>query len=318
MQAAAPATWTATSAAGTPVKYCVVPTAAWPHTSASSTPSRTSTARGACDRQQPEAQADQQGEVCDQQRRMHVHQGVDLDFETRHRPARAPVARVWSGRGHQRARHQNCSQVQRGQRRQRAQWPGHPLPHHSIVGLADLDVEQHRQPHHRHRCQQVDGHGPPQQPGAHGDAADHRLHDRRHRHQPRIDQDLGAPARTADDQYGQHRGDHHRECDHPVAEFDRLVDARDLGDSYRCEAAGKTLWPGGATQARRGDADDRAGNGDPTLGEDHDRGDDPLDAQADGHRPIVGMRRDINHAGPRRRVVCVVYVSRAGGRANLR
>jgi hypothetical protein len=133
----------------------------------------------------------------------------------------------------------------------------------------------------------VDCHRPPQQPGAHGDAADYRLYDRRQRHQPRIEQHLGAPVRPGDGQHGQRRGDHHRESDHPVAEFDRLMDARHLGDGHRGEAARKTLRPGGTTQARRGDADDRAGDGDAALGEDHGRGDGPLGAQTDRHRPIV-------------------------------
>ena len=207
----------------------------------------------------------------------------------------------------------------------------------AVVGLADLDVEQHRQPHHRHRCQQVDGHRPPQQPGAHGDAADHRLHDRRQRHQPRIDQDLGTPARPGHRQHGQRRGDHHRDADHPVAELDRLMDSRHLGDRYRGEAARKALRPGRTTQPRRGDADDRAGDGDPALGEDDGCGDDPLDTQAglgkqvhqpqqqssDGHRPIVSQRKlhavvtrvprlaapRLQLRTPARRVVCLVAVS---------
>ena len=108
---------------------------------------------------------------------MHVHQRGDLDLQSRHGPAGAPVTRVRAGGGHQRARHQHRGQIQRAQRRQRTQRPGHPLLDDPLVGLADLDVEQYRQPHHRHRSQQVDGHRPPQQPGAHRDAADDRLHD---------------------------------------------------------------------------------------------------------------------------------------------
>ena len=98
-------------------------------------------------------------------------------------------------------------------------------------GSPILTYEQHRQPHHRHRGQQVDGDRPPQQTGQHGDAADHRLHHRRRRHQPRVDQHLAATAGPRDGQHRQRGGQHHQEGDHPVAELDGLVDAGHLGDA---------------------------------------------------------------------------------------
>ena len=138
----------------------------------------------------------------------------------------------------------------------------------TVVGLADLDVEQHGQPHHRHRRQQVDGDRPPQQPGQHRDAADHGLHHRRRRHQPRVDQHLAAAPGPGDGQHRERGRQHHEEGDHPVAELDNLVHDGHLGDRDRGEAAGEALRPGRAAQAGGGDADDRAGDGDAALGQD--------------------------------------------------
>ncbi|COW10893.1 Uncharacterised protein [Mycobacterium tuberculosis] len=44
--------------------------------------------------QQPETQPDQQRKVGNQQRRMHMHQGGDFDFQPRHGPAGAAISRV--------------------------------------------------------------------------------------------------------------------------------------------------------------------------------------------------------------------------------
>ena len=150
----------------------------------------------------------------------------------------------------------------------------------TVVGFTDLDVEQHRYPHHRHRGEQVDGNGPPQQAGEHRDAADHRLNHRRCRHQPRVDQHLAAPAGTRDGQHRQRGGQDHQERDHPVAELHGLVDAGHLGMRERGEAAREALRPGRAAQARGGDTDDRAGDGDAALAQDDGSGDEALDPQA--------------------------------------
>lgn len=209
-----------------------------------------------------------------------MHQGVDLHLEPRHRPGRAAVTGVRPGGRHQRVGDQHRGQIDAGQRREHPQRGGHPRLIHPVVGLADLDVQQHRQPHHRHRGQQVDGHRPPEQAGAHGNPADDRLHNGGHRHQPGVDEHLGPSPRPGHRQHGQRRGDDDRERDHPVAEFDGLVDAWHLGVRHRDEAAREALRPGGAAQARGGDADDRAGDGDSALGEDDGHGDQALDAHA--------------------------------------
>ncbi len=70
----------ATRAAGTPVKYCVVPTAGRA-TRASSTASRTRIAPVAPTASSPKLQPDQQRKVGNQQRRMHMQPlGGDFDF----------------------------------------------------------------------------------------------------------------------------------------------------------------------------------------------------------------------------------------------
>ena len=116
VHAAAPATWTATSAAGTPVKNCTVPTEALRahqhQQHAQPQQHRPRRVHG----QQPEAQADQQRQVGDQQRRVHVHQRGDLDLQPRHRPARALVAGVRPGAGHQRAGDQHARPASRAVR----------------------------------------------------------------------------------------------------------------------------------------------------------------------------------------------------------
>ena len=80
-----PRTWTATSAAGTPVKNCTLPTSPWAHTSTTSTPSRMHHRPGSVHGEQAEAEPDQQRQVGDQQRRMQVDQRRDLDLKARHR-----------------------------------------------------------------------------------------------------------------------------------------------------------------------------------------------------------------------------------------
>ena len=158
---------------------------------------------------------------------------------------------------------------------------GTTQPRHTAIGFADLDVEQDGQPHHRHRGQQVDGDRPPQQPGEHGDSADHRLHHRRGRHQPRVHQHLAPTPGPGDGQDRRDRREHHGEGDHPVAELDGLVDAaapRRCGDGD--ETAREALRPGGAAQAGCGHPDDRAGHRDTALGQDDQCGDQPLCAQA--------------------------------------
>ena len=126
----------------------------------------------------------------------------------------------------------------------------------------------------------MDGHRPPQQPGADGDAADHRLQDGRGRHQPGVEQHFGSAVGPVNHQHRQRRGEDYGEGDHPVAEFDGLVDAGHLGNRDRGEAARKALRPGRAAKSRGGDADDRAGDGNATLRQDHGGRDDPLHAQA--------------------------------------
>ena len=280
VQAAAPSTWTATSAAGTPVKNWTVPISPWAtHQHQQHTQPEHD---GACGvhREQAEAETDQQREVGDEQRRMHVHQRRDLDLQPRHRLGDALVARVRSGTGHQSAAHQLCGEHHGRQYRQVAQRLWRDGRRNTAVGLADLDVQQHRQPHHRHRGQQVNGDRPPEQPGEHRDTADHGLHHGRGRHQPGIDQYFAATARPCDGQHRQGGCQHHQEGDHPIAELDGLVDDGDLGVRNRDEAAGKALRPGRAAEARRGDADDRARHGNAALGQDDQQGDDALYPQA--------------------------------------
>jgi len=152
-----------------------------------------------------------------------VHQGGDLDLQPRHRLGDALIARVRPCTGDQRAAHQLGGKhdgSQCGQLAQRFWRHGRGGP---VVRLTDLDVEQHRQPDHRHRRHQVNGDRPPEQAGEHGDAADHGLHHRRRRHQPGVDQHLAATAGPGDGQHRQRGGQHHQEGDHPVAELDHLV-----------------------------------------------------------------------------------------------
>ena len=113
---AAPATWTATSAAGTPVKNCTVPTAAWPNTSHQQDAQPQQHRPRRVHRQQPEAEPDQQRQVGDQQRRVHVHQRGDLDPQPRHGPVGLRVAGVRTRRGDQRAGHQHRGQGHRAER----------------------------------------------------------------------------------------------------------------------------------------------------------------------------------------------------------
>ena len=54
----------------------------------------------------------------------------------------------------------------------------------------------------------------------------------------------------------------------------------DFSVGKRGEAAGEALRPGGAAQAGRGDPDDRAGDRDPALGQDHQERYNALDPQA--------------------------------------
>ena len=278
-----PSTWTATSAAGTPVKNCTVPTSPWAHTSTTSTPSRRIDGPWSVHGEQAEAEADHQRQVGDEQRRMQVHQRRDLDLQPRHRLGDALVARVRSCAGHQRAAHELRGEHHGRQCGQVAQRFWHGFGGDAgcvIIGLADLDVQQHGQPHHGHRGEQVNGDRPPEQSGQHGDAADHGLRHRRRRHQPCVDQHLAATAGPRDGQHRQRGRQHHQERDHPVAELDGLMDACHLGVRDRGEAAGEALRPGRAAKAGRRDADDRAGHRDAALGQDDGRGDDALSPQA--------------------------------------
>ena len=139
----------------------------------------------------------------------------------------------------------------------------------AVVGLADLDVEQHRQPHHRHRGQQVDGDRPPQQAGQHGDAADHRLHHRRRRHQPGVDQHLAAPAGPRD---GQHRSAAVSTTRKVIIRLPNSTAWWMTGTSAcgtGVKLPGKHCGQVGQPRPGRGDAHDRAGDGDAALGQDH-------------------------------------------------
>jgi hypothetical protein len=230
--------------------------------------------------QQPEAETDQQGQIGDQQRRVGMHQSGDLDSQSRDGAVRAGVAGVRPRRGDEGPGHQHRSQCQPAERGQHPQRPGDLINDHPVVRLADLDEQQHCQPHHRHRRQQVNGHRPPQQAGPDGDAADHRLQHGRCRHQPGVDQHLAPSVGTNDRQHRQRRGEHYGEGDHSIAEFNGLMDPGDLGMGDRSEAAREALRPGRAAQPRRGDANDRPRHGDAALRQDHQRRDDPLHAKA--------------------------------------
>jgi hypothetical protein len=90
-----------------------------------------------------------------------------------------------------------------------------------------------------------------------------------------------------------------------------LVDTRYFADRYGCEAAGKALRPGRATQAGGRHADDGAGDRNAALAENDSRGDDPLDTQAgvgelvhqpqqhssERHRPIVATTTSRSRSG---------------------
>jgi hypothetical protein len=211
-----------------------------------------------------------------------MHQRGDFHLQPRHRLGDALIARVRPGAGDQGAGHELRREHDGGQYGQLAQRFWYDGRGNPIVRLADLDVQQHRQPHHRHRGQQVNGDRPPEQAGQHGDAADHGLHHRRRRHQPGVDQHFAAPTGAGNGEHRQSGRQHHEERDHPVAELDDLVDDSNLGVGDRNEAAGETLRPGWAAEARRGDADDRAGDSDTALGQDDGGGDDALNPQT-GH-----------------------------------
>lgn len=121
-------------------------------------------------------------------------------------------------------------------------------------------------------------HGPPQQAGADGDAADDRLDHGPAGHQPRVDQHLApapGPGHRQHDERGEQR---HHEGEQPVAELDGLMQHRHLGHADRGEAAGEALRPGGAAETGGGDAHDRAGHRDAGLGGDHPGGDQQLAA----------------------------------------
>ena len=120
VHAAAPATCTATSAAGTPVKNCTIPThALCAHQRDQHDEPFAHRLRRVHGRQ-PETQPDQQRQVEPQQRRVRVHQRGDLHLKAGHRAVDALVAGVRPGAGHQRSGHQYGRQhrgTEKGQRR---------------------------------------------------------------------------------------------------------------------------------------------------------------------------------------------------------